>query len=139
MLLKRAAYNLAGVALSVLPLLWSLSAEAKNLSCSITNPSSGGPGFIAMFGQTFGVECTGLGMTLRGRARLHSTNTGVQVALDGASGTTSANATVFGYDANGQFIPNCILSKTVVSPSFTNHFCSTTVKYLQVSANGSAP
>lgn len=128
-------------ALSGVPLLWSLSAEAKQISCGIMNNYDNQELGLFMFSPVkHSVQCTDLGMTVAGRTRMHSSDPeGLQVSLVTASGTTSgANATAFGYDQSQQSIPGCQVSDTVAG-GFTNLYCSDTVKYVILSASGSAP
>jgi hypothetical protein len=127
-------------ALFAVPILWSLGAEAKSVFCAISNSNITGPGLFTFNNETFSVECSGEGMTVRGRARTTSTQTGVQVQLLVASGTTSSKSAIaFGYNSSQQFISGCTVIDTSTVGTFVNQTCSQSVHAVMLEATGVAP
>jgi hypothetical protein len=127
-------------ALLAAPLLWSLGAEAKSLGCAIANSNVNvSPGLYTFDGSAYSVECSGEGMRLQSEMRAHSSNTGIQVNLIVATGTTKGEAAALGYNSSRQFIPNCIIKDTSAGGTFNNLFCSEQVIGITLVNTGSAP
>ena len=138
---KKPGFIVIGLgAFAAAPLLWSLAAEAKSLTCAIANgDTSANPGLFTNDDSAYSQDCSGEGMRLLSQIRNHSSNQGIQVSLTVASGTTKHEAAALGYNSSRQFIPGCTIKDTTPGAGFTNQFCDDAVIGITLVSTGTAP